>query len=314
MTTRRALTIGLCIPTLNPGRWVDPMVQALRAQRLQPDRVLVIDSESTDGAVARFSETGAEILPIARDDFDHGATRNLGARHLGTDIVIYLTQDAIPADEASLEALVAALLEDDVVGIAYGRQLPHAEAGPLARVHRAFNYPPESNRRSADDIGALGVRAAFASNSFAAYRTEALESIGGFPARLVGSEDRWAAARLLQAGREIAYVSRACVFHSHDYSLTEQFRRYFDIGVFHASEEWFDRYLGRPDSEGVRLVQSQAAALRTTGASFARARVVSHAGAGWLGFKAGRLHRHIPRWVARRLSTAPAYFSAASRR
>lgn len=306
-------TVGLCIPTLDPGRWVDAMVAALAAQEPQPDRILVIDSASTDGTVERFAAVGAEIERIEREEFDHGGTRNLGRQLLGTDVVVYLTQDAVPAGPRAVGALVDGLLADDAIALAYGRQLPHPEAGALARVHRAFNYPPEAARRTSADVADLGVKAAFASDAFSAYRSSALDDIGGFPAPVIGSEDRWAAARLLQAGYAVAYVSGAEVVHSHDYDLGQQFRRYFDIGVFHTTERWFDEYLGRPDAEGRRLVQAQVSALRAEGVSFPAVRAVAHAGAAWLGWQAGRRHRRVPHRLARRWSTAPSYFDRSRR-
>jgi rhamnosyltransferase len=285
------------------------MVAALAGQRLRPDRIMIIDSESTDGSVDRFNNLGAEIVRIPRTEFDHGGTRNLGVRLLGTETVVFLTQDAIPADDRSLEAIITGLVADESVALAYGRQLPHEGAGPLARSHRNFNYPPMSSTRSAADVARLGVRAAFASNSFAAYRTEALDAIGGFPTPVIGSEDRWAAARLLQAGRRIAYVGHACVLHSHDYSLVQQFRRYFDIGVFQASQPWYSEYLGTPQAEGRRLISAQATALRESGVRFVGPRLASSAAASWLGFHAGRLQHRLPVALAQRCTTAPTYFS-----
>lgn len=303
-----APTVGLCIPTLNPGRWIPAMVEGLAAQSLRPDRFVVIDSASTDGSVGALAEVGAEVVPIERRQFDHGGTRNLGRRLLDTDVVVYLTQDAVPADEQTLAAIVAGLLADDAVALAYGRQLPRPDAGALARIHRAFNYPAEPARRTSADVEALGVRAAFASDAFAAYRTSALDAIGGFPEPIIGSEDRWVAARLLQRGDAIAYVPEARVVHSHDYGLRQQFHRYFDIGVFHRREAWFDEYLGPPTGEGKELVKAQIAALKDAGVGLATARVVAQAGASWLGFRAGRLHQRLPRSLARRWSTAPAFF------
>ncbi len=37
----------------------------------------------------------------------------------------------------------------------------------------------------------------------------------------------------------------------------EEFRRYFDIGVFHSRESWFIQKLGKPDGEGKKFVISE---------------------------------------------------------
>jgi rhamnosyltransferase len=300
--------VAICIPTLDAGPWVDRMLVALAAQTLQPRELLVIDSASTDGSPAKWAAAGARVLSIARDDFDHGGTRNRFLELTDADVLVFLTQDAIPVGTDAIAALVAALDEHQDAGLAYGRQLPRPGAGPLARAHRAFNYPPEPALRTRADVGALGVRAAFSSNAFAAYRRAALEAVGGFPAPIVGSEDRWVAARLLQAGWAIAYVPDAQVEHSHDETYVENLRRYFDIGVFQSSERWFEGFLGRPDREGSKLLRAQAAAMRAARVRAPVPRVLGHAAACWLGFRLGRAHRRLPRAVSARLSTAPAYF------
>ena len=88
-------------------------------------------------------------------------------------------------------------------------------------------------------ISSIGIKAAFLSNSFAAYRRSALESVGGFPSDTIFGEDTFAAAKMLLNGWKIAYSAEATVYHSHNLTFIEEFRRYFDIGVFHSREKWF---------------------------------------------------------------------------
>src|SRR5437763_6785398 len=94
--------VALCIPTLNPGRWVDRLVPALKCQRLLPGHIVVIDSSSTDGSVERFAALGADIVRIPADRFDHGATRNLVFDRVSADVYVFLTQDAIPKDSDAI--------------------------------------------------------------------------------------------------------------------------------------------------------------------------------------------------------------------
>jgi rhamnosyltransferase len=301
--------VALCIPTLNAGRWVDRLVPALANQRVLPRHIVVIDSSSTDGSVERFAALDADIVRIPRERFDHGGTRNLVFDRVPAAVYVFLTQDAIPSDDEAIGRLVTGLLADPCSGVAYGRQLPRDDAGPLARAHRAFNYPPEPVRRTAADIGRLGVRAAFSSNSFCAYRREAIDDVCRFPQPVVGSEDHYVAARMLEGGWAITYVPDACVEHSHDYTLAQQFHRYFDIGVFQASRPWFREFLGGPEREGRRLLSHQRTALRAGGVRFAGGRVLVRGAASWLGFRLGRAHRRLPRAACVRWSTSPAYWN-----
>src|SRR5690606_22126597 len=129
--------------------------------------------------------------------------------------------------------LVAAF-NDPAVAVAYGRQLPHHVANPIAAHARLFNYGARSYVAGMEDATRMGIKTVFASNSFAAYRAATFKELGGFPERTILSEDMYLAARSVLAGGKVAYVAEACVRHSHNYTPLEEFRRYFDIGVFQA--------------------------------------------------------------------------------
>lgn len=259
--TDRALRWGVCVPTLNAGlKWSDWLTRT-GAASISATRRLVIDSSSTDGTPTLAGKRGWEVLSIKRCEFDHGGTRQQALHHLSDcDIVVFLTQDALVADPQSLNRLVCTF-NNPRVAAAFGRQLPHTDATPVAAHARYFNYPATSRTVSKADISCLGIKTAFLSNSFAAYRRETTLSVGGFPEGTILSEDMLAGARLLKAGWELAYEAHAQVFHSHNYSLFEEFRRYFDIGVLHHREAWLLEWLGKAEGEGGRFVISEVAYL-----------------------------------------------------
>lgn len=255
--------IGLVIPTLNAGPCLDRLLPALQRQTLVPARFLVIDSSSRDETAARFRAAGAEVRIIAPEDFDHGATRQMAVDMMtDADFIIFLTQDAIPAHPNAFANLVAPF-RDSEVGAAYGRQLPSPEAGPIGAHARLFNYPDRSHVRTMADARRIGIKTVFCSNSFAAYRRAALLAAGGFPKGTIFGEDMLAAAALLKQGWRICYAAEARVYHSHDYSLAEEFRRYFDIGVLHGTHSELLRPFNRMGGEGLRFLGSELNYLRT---------------------------------------------------
>jgi rhamnosyltransferase len=270
---------------------------------------LVVDSASNDGTDFSNLPSGYKLLRIETAEFNHGTTRNLALDHIpaGTDVVVFLTQDALLADVHTVQTLVDSL-KDPEVACAYGRQLPHADATPIAAHARSFNYPETSRIISIADHPQLGIKTCFLSNSFAAYRLSDLVEIGGFPADVVLGEDMSAAARLLMAGRRIAYVANSCVFHSHNYSIKQEFQRYFDTGVFHARSPWLLLTFGSAEGEGVRFVYAEfnylmqyapiwipSAAIRTM--------------AKWLGYKLGRREANLPLFIKRMCSMHKGYWS-----
>src|SRR5579859_1215016 len=110
-----------------------------------------------------------------------------------SDLLLYMTQDAILADATSISKLVAAL-DDPSIAAAYGRQLPRRGAGEIESHARHFNYPPASNIRGLASREQLGIKAIFISNSFAVYRRSDLMKIGGFPRDPIFGEDTLTAA------------------------------------------------------------------------------------------------------------------------
>jgi rhamnosyltransferase len=252
----------LAVPTLNP-KDAEGFIEALNSQSVRPLTLLILDSHSNDHTRNLFERYGAEILMIEPMEFDHGSTRQLAVDHCyqRAEIVVFITQDAFLADKQSLERLLSAF-DDDNVGAAYGRQLPRKDANPVEAHARNFNYPPESQTKSLADSKKLGIKTCFVSNSFAAYRVSTLQQIGGFPAKNIVSEDTYVAAKILEAGWHIKYCADATVYHSHNYSILEEFQRYFDLGVFHSREPWIRERFGQAEGEGQRFVKSQISYLK----------------------------------------------------
>ena len=248
------MNCGLIIPTLNAGSQFKKLLAQLAAQTL-PTKKLIVDSESTDGTAEVAKNFGVEVLKIPRKNFNHGATRQLALEKiLPLDVIIFLTQDVLLHDDESLAKLVKIFAEDKTVGLSYGRQLPHENATNEAAILRAFNYPAESQLRSFDDRKIFGLKTAFASNSFAAYRVEALQSVGGFPSNVPLCEDMYVAAKMLLDDRKIFYAADAQVYHSHNYTASQEFRRYVQIGKFHAQESWIRETFGSAEGAGKKFV------------------------------------------------------------
>ena len=296
-----AQKVAVIIPTLNGGKVWLSCLNALRQQVPRPDRVVVVDSGSTDGTDKAAVEAGFELVRIAKGSFDHGGTRQMAVERLVEfDVLVYLTQDAVLASPDALAQLVAPFA-DPKVGTAYGRQLPRQGSAAIEAHARLFNYPPQSNTRTLADKAHMGIKAAFTSNSFAAYRTTALSAVGGFPTSLILGEDMVVAARMLQAGWAVAYVAEAQVWHSHGYSVVQEFKRYFDIGVMHQDQAWILRDFGKPEGEGGRFVRSEFAYLRQR-APWLLPSAFVRTMAKYLGYKLGQHSASLPLSIKRKLS------------
>ena len=299
--------VGLIVPTLNAGTLWESWLKAYGQQTRKPDSLLVIDSSSSDNTVALARSQGFEVRIIPKPEFNHGGTRQLGVKLFSDmDIIVFLTQDALLANADSFERLVS-VFGDERVGAAYGRQLPHLNAGPIAAHARLFNYPAESQLRCLEDKQRYGIKTAFISNSFAAYRRDALMQAGGFPVDTIMNEDTYIAGKMLVSGWKIVYCADAQVFHSHDYSFMDEFKRYFDIGVFHAQTVWLQETFGGVSGEGLRFVISEMRYLMKH-APWLMPSAILRTGLKWLGFKLGAMYKGMPQVLPSYLSLHKAYW------
>ncbi len=304
---------AIVIPTYNAKGHLNDLTHALESQKyLERNNVLVIDSSSTDGTAEFFKDWGANVHIIPQSEFDHGGTRRLAVEIAqAAEFIVFLTQDAIPFGSSSLQRLLAAF-EDSTVGMAYGCQLPRSEARGIERHARLMNYPPDTCEvRSIADRDRLGIKTVFCSDSFAAYRRTALEAAGGMPESAFFAEDQIVAGRMLLGGWRISYRGDAKVTHSHGYSISQDFKRYFDVGVFHARNRWLIATYGRAEGEGLRFVKSELGYLWTTDRPQLLSAIIRTL-AKYAGYRLGRFEGHIAPALKRRFSMAPYYWTRAA--
>lgn len=280
------MEIAVCVPTMNARHSWCPFIAALSNQSRRMEEILVIDSESTDGTADLARGEGFRVLEIPRSDFRHGATRQMGVEMLdGADVIVFLTQDAVLASAEAIARLVSRF-DDPRVGAAYGRQLPRSGAGPIEAHARLFNYPPESTVRALENVHLLGFKSIFFSNSFGAYRRSALMEVGGFNKEVNFGEDTIAAAKLLLAGWKIAYAADAQVYHSHEYSIAQEYKRYVQVGQMHAAQPWLLERFGNVSGEGMRFVRSQLKMLLRDAPMQIPGAIV-RAASKWIGYRMG---------------------------
>ncbi|MFG0631973.1 glycosyltransferase [Pseudomonas sp. xss_2] len=250
------LRVACIVPTYNGRDDLSRLLDSLEKQSVDFD-LFIVDSSSKDGTYELALTRGKNIVSIPSSQFNHGGTRQkLVDDHPDYDIYVFMTQDAYLEDTDSIARLLAPFANEKI-GAVCGRQLPHHNASPLAQHARLFNYPENSQFKTLSDAPVLGLKTAFMSNSFAAYRGKALKDVGGFPVHVIFAEDMYVAAKMLLNDWQIGYAGDATCRHSHNYTLVEEFERYFDMGVFHAREPWIRSNFGGAGGEGVRYLKSE---------------------------------------------------------
>lgn len=221
-------TVSVVLPTWQGEADLRRLLPVLAGQNYPaPVEIVAFDSSSTDDGVALLQRAGARVQVISRAEFGHGKTRNRAVRCARHEVIVFLSQDAVPQGEDWLRALVEPLC-DPRIGATFARQIARQGAGALESFAARYLYPNRSRRaraiQSEPPLDEL-----FFSNVCSAARREVCLAFP-FDETLVMSEDQFFARDLLMNGLDIFYNARAVVRHSHDYDLATHFRRHFDSG------------------------------------------------------------------------------------
>ena len=242
---------------------------------------------------------------MKKEDFDHGMIRRMAVEKSDADIFVMMTQDALPADRRLIENITAPLKED--VAVSYARQLPRKNCRVIERFTRQFNYPDGSRLKGKEDLETLGIKTYFCSDVCAAYRREIYEKLGGFAEKAIFNEDMLFAAKAVEAGYKIAYTAEARVLHSHNYSLSQQFHRNFDLGVSQAEHpEVFKKVPS--EKEGGRMVKETTAYLFTTGKVFLIPYFYLQCVSRYAGYFLGMHYKMLPAKTVKKCTANEAYW------
>ena len=300
--TGRRLKVDVVIPAYKPGKKFSRLLKMLERQTWPVGKVIVMNTEKSFWNDHGFEGiVNLEVHHLTKEEFDHGDTRNRGMKLSRADIVVFMTDDAVPADEHLIEELVKAFAqrgpEGEAVIMAYARQLPDKDCALAERYTRSFNYPEESCVKTKADLKRLGIKTFFASNVCCAYDREKFWFQGGFIRRTIFNEDMIFAGRaVLQDDYAVAYAAEARVIHSHNYNCRQQFKRNFDLAVSQADHpEIFNGI--RSESEGIRLVKSTASFLIRQKKPWLVPGLVVKSGFKYLGYRAGKCYRLLPGWM-----------------
>jgi glycosyltransferase involved in cell wall biosynthesis/GT2 family glycosyltransferase len=279
-SVRPIRSVSVLMPTWQGEEFLERVLAALAAQEFdRPWDFRVVDSGSTDRTLA-ILESWRERLgaPLAIESlhqsaFDHGDTRNLLAARSRGDLLVFLTQDAIPGSKHWL-ATLARNFEDPKVGAAYCRNVPRPDAELLTRVFSENDPGYTAGRRETrlpENYAQLGPherRLLYNFNDVASAVRRELWERHPFPRAAFG-EDVLLARALLEAGWTVVYDDIAVVEHSHDYGPEEMRKRCRIDGKFNA--EHLDRVCiaTRGDAEELtrRQLQRDREALQTAGFS-----------------------------------------------
>lgn len=226
----------IVIPTKNGGKQFERVLAAVYAQKTAYEyEVICVDSGSTDQTIATIESFGAQLFKISPQDFGHGKTRNYGASQGTGEFIVFLTQDALPANETWLDSFITAMRSEPEVAGAFGKHLPYPDCNlfdkrDITGYFESFGaentvfYMDDPARYETEESYRHAL--AFFSDNNSCLRRSIWEK---YPYADVNfAEDQIWARKIIELGYKKLYCPFAAVYHSHNYPLHTYFKRYFD--------------------------------------------------------------------------------------
>jgi rhamnosyltransferase len=297
--------ISVLIPLYNGEKTIGNLLSMLLRQKLNKGdqlEVIIIDSNSTDNSIeiVKNNFPNVKISSIPNKQFDHGGTRNILASQANGEFLLFMTQDAVPVDEYLIENLVAGFKQDRVE-ICFARQIPYDDASQIEKFARGFNYPARNIIKNKEKINELGIKTFFNSNVCSMYKRDVFDKLGGFPEKIILNEDMIFASKVIFQGAVVLYCAEAKVYHSHNYSVKQQFKRYFDIGMAFDETKYLLEMVSN-EKEGFKFLIELVKHLLRSGNVFLIPTAFLETVAKFVGYNLGKKHSFIPYKLKRKLS------------
>jgi glycosyltransferase involved in cell wall biosynthesis len=235
--------VSVIIPVKDAGEQLGRLLAKIRSQRKVPDLEIIIqDSGSRDSSIAVAGEYGATIQQIPPHEFNHGATRNLGASVAKGDFLVFTVQDAMPSSDYWLYRMLSPFIQYPGLSALSARQIVKPEADLFSLwssdgMSRLLNFDSDVIYRHSSGCKSIGLdhldsltkrRLTFFDNVSSCIRASVFREMRFAP--LMNAEDIDFGVRLFTEEREIGYLTSAGVYHWHERGADHVFRRNY-IGV-----------------------------------------------------------------------------------
>lgn len=212
------LRVSVVVRSRNDASIIERTLDAL-AQQTLPHELLCVDNASRDGTRELLVERKVRIHDVPEGAYVPGRVLNEAVARTEGDIVVFVNSDAPPLHDDFLALLTAPLVAGDADAV-WARQIARPAARASTRLDHARMFgdsPPPAS---------WGPRFSLAASAI--LRRRLVER--RFSECVQYSEDLEWVVDAARRGLVVRYVPEARVEHSHDYTLREAAKRFFEEG------------------------------------------------------------------------------------
>lgn len=233
--------IEIICPLYKAEQYIISLDESIKKQQnVTIDKITYILTKTNDNSEEILKKINANYNTIEPSEFSHSLTREKFAMQSNSDILVFITQDIEIKNNDWLEKLVQPIILGESQA-SFSRQLTKFDN--IEKYTREKNYPDYSYISDINYLNKVGMRAFFFSDASSAIKTEIFKKLNGYDGKnLPTNEDQYIAYKLITNNYKIKYCSDSIVYHSHNFTLKELYKRYYDTGRFFKQEKFLDNY------------------------------------------------------------------------
>ena len=221
--------VSVIIPTYKPGKRIKQLLDILEGQKEAKPEVILVDSGSESWELEIMRSHSSQLIQISPEDFSHSYARNLGAEAAHGDILLFMTQDAIPPHSGWIRNMIQPVLKEGICAVTPREVCPPdtdvyyqilsemhmtslgIQNGQDRTVERIISLQPDDlqSRCGLNDVAAVVRKDVF-------FR---------FRYRYDYGEDIDLGLRMLKAGYPIRFLGSETVLHGHNRNAMYYLRR-----------------------------------------------------------------------------------------
>lgn len=249
--------VDLFCPLYNSSKYIAGIIDGVKTQsNVIVKNVVFSVTESDDDTLDIVKRLSKENLPfnlkyfiVKKKDFSHSLTREKGMfEYCESDRVVFISDDVI-IDNPDVFYNLTKNLSEEIIHT-FARQITKSKG--IEKYTREKNYPLESYIVEKKDIEKLQIKAFYSSDACSAYYRPKFIELNGYDNKnMKVSEDMYYCRKALLADCKIMYCADAHVLHSHNLTIKQVYKRYYDIGLFFKQNPEFKKY--KSTDSGVKL-------------------------------------------------------------